>query len=328
MLYIDFKGHKGDFSNKNMDEQIKRYIEKILGISVQFHHWRGELELPFYITERYDMRLAELDDIRCIFLWPKEKLNQIGSLKKQIRRIQMEEALPVVFVFESMDSYHRDAFIYAHLPFIVAGSQLYLPFMGLYLQEKYMREIKTSDTFQPFTQLLLFYWYYQQENCLYMNDMAKILGCSAMTVTRAFRQLEETGLFETGKTGVQKYLKGKEERKVILKQLEDVLNTPAAETVYINRKELEVAENAEYFFSGNSALTRMGIEAEEEVPCYAVNKKTFHLSGSKELLDIETQAEVQLWKYDPSILGKNGLVDSLSLALSFQKPVDTFLKND
>ena len=112
-----------------MNEQIKSYIEKILGISVQFHHWKGELELPFYITGRYDMRLAELDDIRCIFLSPKKKLNQIGSLKKQIRRIQMEESLPVVFVFDKMDCYHRDAFIHAHLPFIVVGIQLYLPLM-------------------------------------------------------------------------------------------------------------------------------------------------------------------------------------------------------
>lgn len=329
MLYIGFKRYKGDFSSKKMEEQIKKYIEKILGISVQFHHWRGELELPFYITERYDMRLAELDDIRCIFLWPKEKLNQIGSLKKQIHRIQMEEPLPVVFVFEKIDCYHREAFISARLPFVVSESQLYLPFMGMYLQEKYMRDIRSSDKLQPFTQLLLFYWYYQQENCLYMNDMVKTLGCSAMTVTRAFRQLEETGLFETGKTGVQKYLKGKEEREVILKQLEDILSTPVAEKIYINRKELEDgAENSEYFFSGNSALVRIGIEAEEKVPCYAVNKKSFHLSGSKELLDAETQTEVQLWKYDPSILAKNGLVDSLSLALSFQKPVDAFLKND
>lgn len=329
MLYIDFKGYKGDFTNKKMNEQIKSYIEKILGISVQFHHWKGELELPFYITERYDMRLAELDDIRCIFLSPKKKLNQIGSLKKQIRRIQMEESLPVVFVFDKMDCYHRDAFIHAHLPFIVVGIQLYLPFMGIYLQEKYIKEIKTSDTFQPFTQLLLFYWYYQQENCLYMNDMVKILGCSAMTVTRAFRQLEETGLFESGKTGVQKYLKGTEERNVILQQLEDALSTPVAETVFISKKELEEGTDiSERFLSGNSALIRIGKDAEEEVPCYAVNKKTFHLSGSKELLNAETQAEVQLWKYDPSILAKNGFVDSLSLALSFQKPADTFLKKD
>lgn len=83
MLYIDFKGYKGDFTNKKMNEQIKSYIEKILGISVQFHHWKGELELPFYITERYDMRLAELDDIRCIFLSPKKKLNRLVRLKSR-----------------------------------------------------------------------------------------------------------------------------------------------------------------------------------------------------------------------------------------------------
>ena len=312
-----------------MNEQIKTYIGKTLGITVQFHHWKGELELPFYITERYDMRLAELDDVRCVFLWPKEKLSQIGSLKKQIHRIQMEEPLPVVFVFERMDSYHRDAFIHAHLPFIVSESQLYLPFMGMYLQEKYMQDIKASDKLQPFTQLLLFYWYDQQENCLYMNDITKVLGCSAMTVTRAFRQLEKTGCFETGKTGVQKYLKGKGERNTILEQLNDVVSTPVAETIYINRDKLEEGtEISEYFFSGKSALVCMGMEAEEKVPCYAVNKKTFHLSGSKELLNAETQAEVQLWKYDPSILARNGLVDPLSLALSFQKSLNTFLKND
>lgn len=312
-----------------MNEQIKTYIEKTLGITVQFHHWKGELELPFYITERYDMRLAELDNVRCVFLWPKEKLNQIGSLKKQIHRIQMEGFLPVVFVFERMDSYHRDAFIHARLPFIVAESQLYLPFMGMYLQEKYMQDIKASDKLQPFTQLLLFYWYDQQENCLYMNDITKVLGCSAMTVTRAFRQLEKTGCFETGKTGVQKYLKGKGERKTILEQLNDVVSTPVAETIYINRDKLEEGtEISEYFFSGKSALVRMGMEAEEKVPCYAVNKKTFHLSGSKELMNAETQAEVQLWKYDPSVLARNGLVDPFSLALSFQKALDTFLKND
>lgn len=51
----------------------------------------------------------------------------------------MEESLPVVFVFDKMDCYHRDAFIHAHLPFIVVGIQLYLPFMGIYLQEKYIK---------------------------------------------------------------------------------------------------------------------------------------------------------------------------------------------
>ena len=82
-----------------MREKERTYIEKVLGISVEYHRWKGEINLPYYITERYDIRLVRMDTKECIFVWPKEKLNQISSLKKQIRRIQMEEALPVVFVF-------------------------------------------------------------------------------------------------------------------------------------------------------------------------------------------------------------------------------------
>ena len=116
---------------------------------------------------------------------------------------------------------------------------------------------------------------------------------------------------------------------MILQQLEDALSTPVAETVFISKKELEEETDiSERFLSGNSALIRIGKDAEEEVPCYAVNKKIFHLSGSKELLNAETQAEVQLWKYDPAILAANGHVDPLSLALSLKKPLFSFIKND
>ena len=55
------------------------YLEKMLGVSVKYHRWKGELELPYYITERYEMRLVELDKMKCIFLWPKDKLSQIGE---------------------------------------------------------------------------------------------------------------------------------------------------------------------------------------------------------------------------------------------------------
>lgn len=312
-----------------MNHEEISYIEKVLGIRVEYHRWKGELQLPYYITERYEMRLAELDGIRSIFVWPKEKLNQIGSLKKQIRRIQMEESLPVVFVFDHMDRYHRDAFITSHIPFVVPQSQLYLPFMGTYLQEKYAVEMETSDCFQPSVQLLLFYWCGCKEKCIYMNEMVKKLNCSAMTVTRAFRQLEQTGLFETGKSGVQKYLKTEMNFAEILEHLEKRLASPVAETVYVDREELKIqVPSSKLFLAGNSALAAMGKRTEESIPCYAADRKTVSVSGSKELLNAETQAELQLWKYDPAILGKDGVVDSLSLALSFQKSVVDFLKKD
>lgn len=312
-----------------MEHLEKTYIEKVLGIRVEYHRWKGELELPYYITERYEMRLVEMDGMHSIFVWPKEKLNQISSLKKQIRRIQMEEALPVVFVFEHMDRYHRDAFVAAHIPFVVPENQLYLPFMGTYLQEKYIIEMETSDFFQPSVQLLLFYWYGCKEKCIYMNETVKKLNCSAMTVTRAFRQLEQTGLFETGKAGVQKYLKAKYDFAETIERLEKKLISPVSEIVYVNRNELRTQiPSSKLFLAGNSALAATGRNAKDEIPCYAVDKKAVSVVGSKELLNAETQAEIQLWKYDPAILGKNGVVDPLSLALSFQKSVNDFLKKD
>ena len=291
------------------------YLEKMLGVSVKYHRWKGELELPYYITERYEMRLVELDKTKCIFLWPKDKLSQIVSLKKQLRRIQMEEALPVVFVMNTIDSYRRTAFIKAHVPFIVPDSQIYLPFMGTCLEEKYRQEMRSVEALQPSTQLLLFYWYYTCENCIYMNDAVKALKCSAMTVTRAFRQLEDTGYFEAGKTGVQKYLKGKSSPNEILHKLESYLISPLAEIIYLDKD-----------------VIKGGIIADSDegksYPSYAVNKKGFYYTGSHELLNAETQAEIQLWKYDPAILAVNGHVDPLSLALSRKKPLFSFIKND
>ena len=291
------------------------YLEKMLGVSVKYHRWKGEWELPYYITERYEMRLVELDKTKCIFLWPKAKLSQIVSLKKQLRRIQMEEALPVVFVMNTIDSYRRTAFIKAHVPFIVPDSQIYLPFMGTCLEEKYRQEIRSVETLQPSTQLLLFYWYYTCENCIYMNDAVKALKCSAMTVTRAFRQLEDTGCFEAGKTGVQKYLKGKSSPDEILHKLEPYLISPLAEIIYLDKDVIQ---------DGIIADTEEG----KGYPSYAVNKKGFDYTSGHELLNAETQSEIQLWKYDPAILAVNGHVDPLSLALSRKKPLFSFVKND
>ena len=291
------------------------YLEKMLGVSVKYHRWKGELELPYYITERYEMRLVELDKMKCIFLWPKDKLSQIGSLKKQLRRIQMEEALPVVFIMDMIDAYRRTAFIKAHISFIVPDSQIYLPFMGTCLEEKYRMEIQSTETLQPSTQLLLFYWYYAKENCIYMHGAVKALGCSAMTITRAFRQLEKTGCFETGKTGVQKYLKGKSSPDEILYKLEPYLISPLADIIYLDKDVIK---------GGIIADTEEG----KGYPSYAVNKKDFHYTGGHELLNAETQSEIQLWKYDPAILAANGHVDPLSLALSLKKPLFSFIKND
>ena len=114
---------------------------------------------------------------------------------------------------------------------------------------------------------------------------------------------------------MQKYLKGKSSPDEILHKLEPYLISPLAEIIYIDKDIIQ---------DGIIADT----EEEKNYPSYAVNKKGFYYTGSHELLNAETQAEIQLWKYDPAILAVNGRVDPLSLALSQKKPLFSFIKND
>ena len=108
--------------------------------------------------------------------------------------------------------------------------------------------------------------------------------------------------------------------------LKSSLSSPVADVLYIDkeiaRKSIR-SDLSDGEVRGDKDRSWIIVSTDEEkgYPCYAAN-------GSHELLNAETQAEVQLWKYDPAILAANGHVDPLSLALSQKKPLFSFIKND
>ena len=115
--------------------------------------------------------------------------------------------------------------------------------------------------------------------------------------------------------------------------LKSSLSSPVADVLYIDK---EIARKSirsdlsdgEVRGDKDQSLIIVSTDEEKGYPCYAANKKGFRCDGSHELLNAETQAEVQLWKYDPAILAVNGHVDPLSLSLSQKKPLFSFIKND
>lgn len=97
-------------------------------------------------------------------MYPKKNLDQIASVRKHIAKIQKMEALPVVIVLENLKRNQRNYLITAKIPFIVPFKQLYLPFMGIVLQEKFSSEIIPVEKFQPSAQVIFFYYLYQKRN--------------------------------------------------------------------------------------------------------------------------------------------------------------------
>ena len=129
------------------------YIERLLRIKVRYRPWQYKGELPYYLLERYEFRKVLLDRVAAVFLYPKGELDQMASVRKQIARIQKAENLPVVIVMDKMSRNQREYLIASGIPFVVPDKQLYLPFMGIVLQEKFDAAPLPIEKLQPSAQV-------------------------------------------------------------------------------------------------------------------------------------------------------------------------------
>lgn len=53
------------------------YIEKILGITMQYQPWKYEAGLPYYLLERYEIKQAELQGVKAIFYIPRQNWSRL-----------------------------------------------------------------------------------------------------------------------------------------------------------------------------------------------------------------------------------------------------------
>lgn len=294
------------------------YIENTLGIKVQYQPWSHTGKLPYYLLERYEFQQATLESVRTIFLYPKTALDQLASVKKQIAKIQTFEPLPVVIILKNISRSRLQYMLSAHVPFIVPGRQIYLPFMGISLQNRFCAEAMQAEQLQPSAQVLFFYFLYQKKQQIYISDVSRKLGFSGMTVTRAVRQLEQTNLFTTKKDGVRKILAGKYKAHVLFSKMQPYLRSPVRKIIYVD-KQIPLPKMQ---LSGISALSQMSMINPPDTPCYAVNGTKNKFVGTDVLIDASAQVKIELWKYNPNILAKNDAVDPLSLVMALKGNTD------
>jgi hypothetical protein len=186
------------------------YIADTLGIEVIAEPWDGAKHLPFYLADAYNFQLVTLGNVRCLFVRPESELAAISAIKKHFSKISENTDVPLVLDLVSLNARQRKALIAAQIPFVVDGNQLYLPFIGVVLQERYVNHREQRETLFPSAQLVLFHYLYQSEQEMYTSGLAKRLGISAMQISRAVKQLTVLNLVMTRKYGVQIVIAGTE----------------------------------------------------------------------------------------------------------------------
>ncbi|WP_295290858.1 MarR family transcriptional regulator [uncultured Catenibacterium sp.] len=292
-------------------------IDHIFGLSIKYEPWDNKSILPLYIVNSYQFYAAYIENIRCIVIKPIEELPTLPSLKKQIQKIRVIDDVPIVLYSKTISFYRRKSLLENHIPFMT-DKQVFLPFIGTLLVDEKGIE-KTKDKFVYSTQLLFLAYMYNHEKKVYVSDLSKNLPFSAMTLSRAVKQLEMTDLFLVYKDGVNKVIESKYSYKELFERIQHHLLTPVRQVGYMDQSLI-----TNYMvLAGEIALSEMTMLNPSRLRTYAVYEKDFDKTQLiDELIDPDVQVKVEIWAYDPHLFTHTNIADTLSIVLSLKENKD------
>ncbi|MDO4277133.1 MAG: MarR family winged helix-turn-helix transcriptional regulator [Eubacteriales bacterium] len=301
-----------------------KYLKNTLKVKVIYRDWPGQASLPYLLTDRYHFQMVLLGKINALFVYPKGEMEPISTIKKHLALLTKSASVPVVLILNKCTARQRKALLDSNIAFVVENRQIYLPFMGVLLQEVFSPEHTTGRSLLPSAQMLLFYYIYSRVQELPMSNISDKLQLSAMSISRAVKQMEETGLLSTYKIGVNKIITSTFYGRELYQKSEAFLRSPVKKQGYLDRISIDQAYKA-----GLTALSEYSMLNPPRVNTFALEKlpdTTMQLEQS--LTDADTQQCVQLWTYNPQILARNGCVDVLSLHQSLKNETDERIQGE
>ena len=297
----------------------------ILGLKVNYNKWNKEKQLPLFILNDFLVQKAIINDIECLSLTPKGDLPTIPVFKKQISIIKEIENIPIFLQLDVISSFRRQNLLENKIPFILKDKMVYLPFMATYLTNTQYID-KNVEKISLATQLLFTWILYQNANKYYVSDAVKSLGFSNMTLTRAYRQLCTTQLFEEHKDGRKIFLTINLSKVDLFNKMRPYLQSPFYTQGYILKKEITkiMIPAGEFAFSQHTHLNTPKLKT------YAIEKKHIkNIKMQREYCSYDEQVELQIWKYNPLIFSQNKkTIDTISLIISLSRNIDERLEKE
>lgn len=309
-----------------LSRKIKDYLTETLGLSVEVTSWSGKESLPYYLQDGYAFDLLELLGANYLVMRTADSRDvPLADIRKHIEKVTAATGMPTLFALESLASYERRRLIDYKIPFIVPGNQMYLPELGIDLREYFRTQRKpVSKPLSPSTQAILIAALLRPwTGKLHPNDVAAGLGYTAMTASRALKEISGTGLATIIEGGRERWLEISLPPAELWKQLAPVLRSPVKRTLWAMPQPV-LSDAAR--IAGLSALAGASMLAEPRYPVYAISQeqwKTAQQRGVEELPEPEAgSCEWQIWRYLPAIQVDRAMVDPLSLLLSFRDGKD------
>ena len=298
---------------------MKKQLGQYFGCEVKIREYKNKLSLPIFMTMR-DVARVEIYGVNfAIVDVMKETELSVAAMKKQ--KTKYEEALqcPVAFQVVLNSVSMRNALVKNGVPFVDLPGNVFLPFMGIVLQDVYRKQLVKTDKMMPATQMVfLELLYMNDEESALKSEVANKLNLTKTSITRATVQLEEMGLIQQIKSGTEISIQRNCSRKEYYENAKAYLINPVQKVITIMRQEATF----ESFCAGETVLSQLSELNPPRIEECAIYKGE-EVIDQLELVDARYEDQddclnVQLWKYNPSYFAREGRVDPVSLACTFK----------
>lgn len=298
---------------------MKKQLEQYFGCEVKIKEYRNKLSLPIFMTMR-DIAIVEIYGVNfAIVDVVKEAELSVAAMKKQKAKYEEVLQCPVAYKVALNSVSMRNALVKNGVPFVDLPGNIFLPFMGIVLQDVYRKQLVKADKMMPATQMVfLELLYMNDEESALKSEVANKLNLTKTSITRATAQLEEMGLIQQIKSGTEISVQRNCPRKEYYENAKAYLINPVQKVITIMRQEAVF----ESFDAGETALSQLSELNPPRIEECAIYKGE-EVIDQLEIVDARYENQddclnVQLWKYNPSYFAREGRVDLVSLACAFK----------
>lgn len=245
-------------------------------------------------------------------------------LKELAISVNKKLQMPTVLILNRIDAYQRRSLIEARINFIVPERQVYLPSIGISLNERKLgkRQINEEQLSPMATSVILYHLRHPQSEEMNISEMATDMKYSVKTLSLAISELDQHNLITIKRESRNKIIHFPTTKKELWKKAFQLMKNPVEKKLFTNNVQVikEIGTK-----SSDTALSEISMLAAPQQEIYAVYSRHPRLN-ELDLNPYEGTIEVEIWKTDPRLTASDGIADAFSLALSYKEDDDPRIK--
>jgi len=315
-----------------LTNELQRYLSEVTQHTVEIQEIpEARQTLPIFMGKQYEFfKCSIFNRVRTLLVWTGRQNPKIQNVLKHLEIARSVLDQNIVFVFPDMLAFQRQRLIQNQIPFIVPMRQVYLPEAIIDIRTLASTSVVENEGMSkqldiPAQVMLLYYLQCDPGEDWFLGQWAQNFGYSAMTISRAYKDLVRFKFVEAEHIGRKIILHFEVNKPKLWKLAKGILSSPIRKRMTVQPMN---SIEAFVYLAGYSALSQYSQLSEGSGNEYAVSSSDYlqamksGMIREKHFSDDEIYT-VETWRYPPRILSKsNTIVDRLSLYLSMQHDPD------